>query len=183
MPGDAGLLKQLRTFFETPEPPDLGSDPRAGVLPEKVLNSKLSAILKSSSVANQELLRALILLWHDHCDSAHSIAQAIENPNGAYLHGIVHRREPDYWNSKYWFRQIGQHPALAIIGSRLRAEANSSPSPRDIDRLTPSGLFDPMAMVDACEQSENAGPKAPERSWLRKVQQIESEVLLELFAA
>jgi hypothetical protein len=27
------------------------------------------------------------------------------NPIAAYLHGIIHRREGDFWNANYWFRQ------------------------------------------------------------------------------
>lgn len=33
----------------------------------------------------------------------------------AYWHGIMHRREGDFWNSHYWFRQVGKHPAMKMI--------------------------------------------------------------------
>ena len=42
-------------------------------------------------------------LWHDFLDEAHQIAQADESPEGSWLHAIVHRREGDFSNSKYWY--------------------------------------------------------------------------------
>src|SRR5215218_7996368 len=42
-------------------------------------------------------------LWHDFIDEAHKISQDIEQPEGSWLHAIVHRREGDFSNSKYWY--------------------------------------------------------------------------------
>lgn len=42
-------------------------------------------------------------LWHDFLEEAHKIAQEIERPEGSWLHAIVHRREGDFSNSKYWY--------------------------------------------------------------------------------
>jgi hypothetical protein len=53
-------------------------------------------------------------LWllHNFWEEAHTICQDIATPEGSFWHAILHRREPDAWNSKYWFRQIGQHVVL-----------------------------------------------------------------------
>src|SRR5262249_35721072 len=48
---------------------------------------------------------AALWLHHDFLDESHRISQEIETPTGSYWHGILHRREPDYGNSKYWFRR------------------------------------------------------------------------------
>src|SRR5262249_40398230 len=48
--------------------------------------------------------RAGLWLYHDFIDESHSISQEIQTPTGSYWHGLMHRREPDYGNSKYWFR-------------------------------------------------------------------------------
>jgi hypothetical protein len=50
-------------------------------------------------------------LWHDaHGDwhKAHDIAQAIETPDGAWLHAYLHRKEGDVWNADYWYRRAGR---------------------------------------------------------------------------
>ena len=59
-------------------------------------------------------LQAAIWLYVDDLDRSHTISQGISGPVGAYWHGIMHRREGDFSNSKYWFRQArGIDPGTA----------------------------------------------------------------------
>jgi hypothetical protein len=51
-----------------------------------------------------------ILLLHDCWKDAHEVAQDLNNREGSYWHAVIHRLEPDAWNSGYWFRRVGQHP-------------------------------------------------------------------------
>lgn len=60
-----------------------------------------------------------VYVWLGSFESAHAVAQDLETPEGRYWHAIVHRMEPDSWNSGYWFRQLGSHPVFAA----LRVEA------------------------------------------------------------
>ena len=46
-------------------------------------------------------------LWllHDFLDESHKISQDVGSTTGSYWHAIMHRREPDSGNSKYWFQK------------------------------------------------------------------------------
>ena len=48
-------------------------------------------------------------------EPSHTISQGISSPSGSYWHGIMHRREPDYANAKYWFRRVGPAPDLSAM--------------------------------------------------------------------
>ena len=50
-------------------------------------------------------------LWlrHGFLAESHTVSQSIPTQSGSYWHGIMHRREPDYENAKYWFRRVGSH--------------------------------------------------------------------------
>jgi hypothetical protein len=135
----------IEKLLATPETPELGPGPRKGVLPEQEL-----------AKIDNDLLRAVLLVWHDHLDSAHTIVQDIETPDGSYIHAIIHRREPDYSNSKYWFRRVGRHPSLAKLSSRLGEQ------------------YDPFAFVDRCERRDS---KSEPR--LREIQALELQFLAE----
>jgi len=64
-------------------------------------------------VRDNRALEAALWLYVDELDRSHEVSQAIETPIGSLWHGIMHRREGDFWNSKYWFRKAGHIKALA----------------------------------------------------------------------
>src|SRR5262249_1072580 len=74
--------------------PPLGPGPRAGVRAQAELDRELAAMphLAALPPEQRELVRALVLLWHDHLEAAHTISQGIETADGAFVHGIRHRR-------------------------------------------------------------------------------------------
>jgi len=57
-------------------------------------------------------------LYHDFLDESHTICQDLETSEGCFWHAIMHRREPDASNSKYWWRIVGQHPVLEQLRER-----------------------------------------------------------------
>ena len=53
---------------------------------------------------------------NDDLASAHPLSQELEgDPVADYWHAIIHRREGDYSNSRYWFGRVGPLPLLAEI--------------------------------------------------------------------
>lgn len=123
---------KLRVAIEEAAPASLSDGPR---------NSDLIDLLNDPAIAQQlvdvpehrqpECLSGLWLLAGD-IDRSHTISQDISNSEGSFLHGIMHRREGDYGNAKYWFRRVGSHPVFDQL-----AEMSSS-------------YGDPVEFVDAC---------------------------------
>lgn len=172
----------ITQLLATPDLPSLGPEVRAGVLSEAELNAKLAPLLRAAklSAVRQELVRSLLLLWHDHLDASHAISQGIENADGSFVHAIMHRREPDYWNAKYWWRRVGTHPAFPEIARRVGEFLKQSCAGELAKRLLPGGKWDAGAFVDACEAAAGFSDKV---DLLREIQRIEAEVLLKNFLA
>src|ERR1043166_223305 len=116
-------MPEILTLLETSELPEIGPGPRPGMLKESEVDSKLDALFDRGEIAasKQPLIRALVLLWHDQLEAAHVIAQAIHDADGAFVHGIMHRREPDYGNAKYWFHRVGQHDSFPALARRVQS--------------------------------------------------------------
>jgi hypothetical protein len=68
-------------------------------------------VVQQQPVAGSDGLRALIWLYVDELEKSHLLSQNMSTKTGSYLHGIMHRREGDFSNAKYWFRNAGEHPA------------------------------------------------------------------------
>jgi hypothetical protein len=168
------MVPDVRDLFTTSEGPELGPARRSGT-------KSIAEIDKALGPKPNPLVRATVLLWHDQLDEAHTVSQAIETPDGSYLHGIVHRREPDYSNAKYWFHRVRRHacfdPLARQAASRLQHEQKLH------DRLLPRQEWDPFAFIDACEEAERGRLSGPQIALLRSIQAAELEILLAHFSS
>ncbi len=165
----------------TPERPELGQGPRNGVASSAVLNRRLDAWIQTTGISLPAAvhLRATALLYHDQHDPAHDLVQELVDPEAAFIHGILHRREPDYWNAKYWFRRVTEHPVYVHLPERLHGLALDPTTAGWLKNLTLAGPLDPFAFVDACERVARRPVEDPEAAWLRTVQQHEFEALVD----
>ena len=160
--------------------PELGPGPRPNVLPQATLESNLDKLLAKTELpsVSYDLIRALVLLWHDRLDAAHEIAQGIENADGSFLHGIMHRREPDYSNAKYWFRRTGEHASFPELARRVSERLATTDARGMAAELVVDGKWDSLAFIDSCAAAGRRGKADAEVNLLREIQGIESEVLL-----
>ena len=173
---------RLDELLETPELAALGPGPRGGRQSIPDLDRALEAIFRAAkqSAQQQVLIRALVFLWHDHLDAAHSLAQDVPTVDGSFIHGIMHRREPDYSNAKYWFHRAGHHEAFEAIGRRAAAIPASAPERALHGRFNRNEAWDPFAFVDCCQ--EEAESPAGHQLFLRQIQKAEFSALLEHLA-
>ncbi len=104
--------------------------------------------LKDTSMA--ECCLAAVWLLHNYLDESHSMSQSIATPTGSYWHGLMHRREPDFSNAKYWFRRVGDHPVFADLHQEVHQLAEDAPLEEHARRLDPTS-WDPFGFVDLCE--------------------------------
>lgn len=122
------------------------------------------------SVRMTTLLRAGLLLRHDFLDECHSLVQTREgDPDADRWHALMHRREPDASNAKYWFRRGGPHP----IDEPLNQQA--APLLRSIGQPV-TKQWDPLRFVDLCERVREHS--SPENDIVRRIQSLEMELLL-----
>ena len=178
------MTKELAALLATPEPAELGPGPRAGVEAEVVLNSKLERLLKGLAIEEdeQQLIRALVLLWHDHLEAAHVLAQNSATADGALMHGMMHRREPDYGNAAYWFRRTGKHPFFAVLADAVDKFFEPGAEQGLRAELIGGGEWDPFAFTSACERSGGLPNNHARVKILRDIQRIEFQSLLNWLA-
>jgi hypothetical protein len=55
-------------------------------------------------------------------DESHSLSQNIDTIEGSLWHGIMHRREGDFSNAKYWMRQGKRHPIYIELAARVQED-------------------------------------------------------------
>ncbi|KAF8576412.1 hypothetical protein K439DRAFT_1640519 [Ramaria rubella] len=79
----------------------------------EIYSSSITRDVDSLAVGNG--VKAALHLLNDDIERCHNIAQSNEGVSTFdYLHAILHRRERDYWNSKWWFNRIS-HPLLSQL--------------------------------------------------------------------
>ena len=110
------LPDEIREFVEALPFPDLG---------EGEVNSSASEnleLLLNTHGLSHNLVGAGLWLAIGELDRSHSISQHDDSSTGSYWHGIMHRREGDYGNAKYWFRRAKGHPMVGSLAAEIREQ-------------------------------------------------------------
>jgi hypothetical protein len=137
--------------------------------PQEEMRPKLAALSPSLLVPNardERMAKACLAglwLYHDFLDESHAISQDLPDSAGAFWHAIMHRREPDAWNSKYWWRKVGSHPVLKQLGEQAPTLGYRYSTPD--------------SFVDYCERVR--GKESEEEELAKKVQLLEWKLLFE----
>ena len=124
--------------------------------PVTEVRKELDAVIPALPLGCQAGLWLAFGYW----EKAHQVAQDLETPEGRLWHAILHRREPDAGNAKYWFRQVGTHPIFPEVATAALALGYD---------------WDAAHFVDDCERHRDTGSAT--EAVLKAVQAKEWELL------
>jgi hypothetical protein len=133
------LSRELRSaLIDAPMPPlDEGQTQPALA---RLLDGGVGDHLIGVSAAQQMACLSGLWLVAGDIHRSHEISQDLPSAEGSFWHGIMHRREGDYGNAKYWFRRVGQHPVFEQIAGHSDGH-----------------YADPFDFVDACRDALQSG--------------------------
>ena len=182
-PAIAEVIEKLEAG--NPLPTLVPQDAWSPELTDALASSSVDDLFQGESVKNTtfgEAIKSGLLLWNDALDESHTISQELGNQTGSYWHGIMHRREPDYSNSKYWFGRVGTHPIFPALRERALVILKEIPNPSDAlaniaQTIAADGNWDAYQFIDWCQAAEN-GSDTDVTRFLQQVQAEEIKLLL-----
>ena len=136
-----------------------GSSRRDALIPNM---PDLAAVVDRPVASRTDLqaVRAGLLQMHDLLDESHEASQSIEGAGrraaGDYWHAIMHRREPDYGNARYWFRRVGRHPLqhdLQTLAAAVLSQSAADLAETWKPKLGIGTEWNSFGFVEMCEQA------------------------------
>ncbi len=142
------------------------------------LEQPTAALFADGTVTDAEMAsccHSALWLRHNFLDQSHRLSQQIGSTDGSYWHGLMHRRENDFSNAKYWFRRVGDHPVFAQVAAELPNLITDDTPARA--RTLANAPWDPAAFIDLCEAA--VGGDAGLQVFCEAVQAREWELLFD----
>ncbi|CAF3759678.1 unnamed protein product [Rotaria sordida] len=124
---------------------------------------------------------ASLHLINDDIGSCHDIVEKNMGHGIAdYLHYLLHRREGDYWNAKWWIRQLKSQEFKSVY---LSEKYNAFSDQKNVDNLSNSAQLAEahkraQTFVDRCEQAERQ-ENEEEKDLLKQMQWDEMKIVFE----
>lgn len=115
-----------------------------------------------------------ILLFLGQWNQAHDIAQDLHTPEGSYWHAVIHRQEPDAWNSGYWFRRVGAHPVYPSLAKKIHSIESLKGKTSE---FLLHGKWDPIRFIEFCEKASHS-PGSSEENLAIEIQHLEWGLLM-----
>ena len=146
------------------------TEPVAWDLPPKIRDASDEVLGGGKEIADAKmfaLVRGALLCAVDALDAAHRIFQDDHSDLGSYWHGVMHRREGDFDNARYWFRRAGRLP---IFDRMHAAAAEVSP------HMSRQATWDAYLLTGMCEQAKFGDTEAVGECV--RLQRVEFEELL-----
>jgi hypothetical protein len=140
-----------------------------GVTPQQLLSVPIVSAPDAAAMLGG------LWLWHDALTECHNIVQDLIGPTGAFWHAIMHRREGDFSNAKYWYARCADHRVLRLISSMAMDLVGRDASDDSILRIV-AGEYNPDALVDLVAAIGD-NPADPRRGAAVRLQQFEWEAL------
>ncbi len=179
----ADVINKLETG--NPLPPLVPENAWNNELTDELVDVPLEDLFQGQSLKDDIYAGAIksgLLLWNDDLNASHDISQELTNNTGSYWHGIMHRREPDYSNAKYWFGRVGTHPIYPALRERAITVAKEAQNPSDAlsqiaQAIEAQEHWDPYQFIDWCQAAEN-DTNTDVTHFLQQVQAEEIKLLL-----
>jgi hypothetical protein len=134
----------------------LSRHPLPPLWPQKVWRDDLRGAIEGHP--GGPLVKAVLHLLNDDLNAAHQIVQEAGSPDANYLHALVHRREGDFSNARYWLRTLSTHR----VWDAMRREFPE---------------WEPLKFLVWCESCAE-GCQERRCDWLQQVQARELQILL-----
>ncbi|HEV7298996.1 MAG TPA: hypothetical protein VGN72_06480 [Tepidisphaeraceae bacterium] len=143
-----------------------------GVTPATVL------VAPARDEGEAALVLAGLWLLHDWLEPSHTLSQGVETANGSFWHAVLHRREGDFNNARYWYGKCRNHPVMATLATEGQAIVKASNASDDARTITRNG-WDTYAMVDFVESVYDAADDHPPVQLARDLQNLEWRILFD----